>query len=387
MRVRVGRGRWSKSGAIVPFHVMPMNSPQFAAQGETGLDLTSVLRTCLGCGIIAIDAHRRVTGFNPRAEALTLMKAGDVVGHSVDHLPAPLPKIAHETFSGRPIQDRQMLLHKENQSFAVQINSLPIGGESGKISAVVLVVNDISSVRGWESNMRRLDRVHSVGTLSASMAHEVKNAFVAVKTFVDILLEKNQQAELAGIVRQELSRIDSILRQMRKFSGPARSEMSVVRVHLLLGKALHLIQHLLTEKKIKVSRSFAASTDSVTGDNDQLEQAFINLFFNALDAMKPGGTLTVTTQAVPVGSRIPGLARRKGPWVRVTIQDDGMGIAPEVMARLFEPFFTTKPDGTGLGLAITRRIIQEHQGAISVESQPDKGAAFSLTLPVHGDGT
>lgn len=365
---------------------MPMEASVLSAEVETGLNLTNVLRTCLGCAIITIDARHKITGFNSRAEALTLIKAGNALGHSVDVLPAPLPKMTQETFSGRPVLDRQVLLHKEKkESLAVQINSLPIGMESGKVSGIVLVINDVSSVRGWESNMRRLDRVHSVGTLSASMAHEVKNAFVAVKTFVDLLLEKNQQADLANIVRQELSRIDSILRQMRKLSGPAKPELSIVRLHLLLGKSLNLIQHLLAEKKIKVVRSFAAAPDSVTGDHDQLEQAFINLFFNALDAMKPGGTLSVTTETVPVGSRIPGLPRRKGPWTKITVQDDGVGISAANMKRLFEPFFTTKPDGTGLGLAITRRIIQEHQGAITVESEPDKGAIFSLVLPMNGD--
>lgn len=236
--------------------------------------------------------------------------------------------------------------------------------------------------------MRRLDRLHSVGTLSASMAHEVKNAFVAIRTFVDLLLEKNQQADLADIVRLEMGRIDSILGQMRKFSGPAKPEFSSVRLHLLLDKSLQLIQHLLADKKIKVTRAFAASPDTVQGDHDQLEQALINLFFNALDAMKPNGVLTVSTQIIPEASGIAGLPHHKeGPYVRVTIQDNGTGIQPENMERLFEPFFTTKPDGTGLGLAITRRIIQEHHGVIAVESELNKGTMLSFTLPAGGNDT
>ena len=183
-----------------------------------------------------------------------------------------------------------------------------------------------------------------------------------------------------------MGRIDSILGQMRKFSGPAKPDFSAVRLHLLLDKSLQLIQHLLADKKIKVTRGFAASSDSVNGDHDQLEQAFINLLFNALDAMKPGGQLTVSTEIIPADSRTACLRpHQNGPFIRVAIKDDGIGIPLENMDRLFEPFFTTKPDGTGLGLAITRRIIQEHHGVITVESEAGKGTTLSLILPVDGN--
>ena len=235
--------------------------------------------------------------------------------------------------------------------------------------------------------MRRLDRLHSVGTLSASMAHEVKNAFVAVRTFVDLLLEQNKTAELAEIVRLEMSRIDTILAQMRKFTGPVQPNFSEVRLNFVMDKSLTLVQHLFEEKKIKVTRSLAASNDLLKGDPDQLEQAFINLLFNALDAMKPNGRLAVSTEMLAAETKIGGLpAQKNHPLVRVAIQGQWRGDSPENMDRLFEPFFTTKPDGTGLGLAITRRIIQEHDGAITVHSELNKGTTFNLFLPTTGAG-
>jgi signal transduction histidine kinase len=223
-----------------------------------------------------------------------------------------------------------------------------------------------------------------MGTLSASMAHEVKNAFVAVRTFVELLLEKNQEADLAEIVRQEMNRIDSIVGQMLKFSGPARPTFASVHLNFVLNKSLLLIQHLLEEKKIKLTRSFAHEADLVDGDGDQLEQALLNLFLNALDAMGENGRLTVATESLPADTKIEGLPPVKGGhYLRVVIQDSGVGISPENMERLFEPFFTTKPEGTGLGLAITRRIIQEHHGVITVKSEPNQGTEFSLILPAR----
>jgi signal transduction histidine kinase len=249
-------------------------------------------------------------------------------------------------------------------------------------AGATVVLNDISSASNWELNLRRLDRLHSIGALSASMDHEVKNAFVAVRTFVDLLLEQNKQSDLAEVVRAEMGRIDTILTQMRRLSGPARPRFSEVRLHSVVDKSLVLIQHLLEEKRIKLTRSFRASDDLLRGDPDQLEQALINLFFNAFEAMQPDGQLTVSTETMPPGAASEFLPKAgKTPSLRLTIQDNGGGIAPEHMDRLFEPFFTTKAEGTGLGLAITRRIALEHQGAITVKSKLQEGTTFSLIFP------
>jgi PAS domain S-box-containing protein len=368
---------------------MPIDVPIVKAERQDdGLDFVSVLRDCLSCAVITLNERQTVVAFNVRAEQLTGLKAEQVIGQGLESLPLPLQQIIRDTFStGQSINERRVILHDEKRgNVAVQVSVTPTRDEDGQPSGGVVVLNDISSVRKWESNMRRLDRLHSVGTLSASMAHEVKNAFVAVRTFVDLLLEKNRDADLADIVRMEMNRIDSIVGQMLKFSGPARPTFSSVHVHFVLNKSLLLIQHLLEDKKIKMTRAFSATPDLVDGDADQLEQALLNLFFNALDAMDENGRLEVSTEILPANAKIEGLQPAKDRrLLRMLIRDSGMGIPAENMERLYEPFFTTKPDGTGLGLAITRRIIQEHQGVITVTSELNKGTAFSVILPVRDE--
>ena len=123
-----------------------------------------------------------------------------------------------------------------------------------------------------------------------------------------------------------------------------------------------------------------ATEDVVRGDEYQLEQVFLNLFFNALDAMGPAGRLSVSTELLAAeDSELIG-----APALRVRVQDSGIGIPPENLGRLFEPFFTTKSNGTGLGLPITRRIILEHRGVITVASEPGQGATFDIVLPLAG---
>jgi two-component system sensor histidine kinase HydH len=367
---------------------MPIDVPVAIAERQNdGLDFVSVLRDCLNCAVITLDERRVVNAFNPRAEQLTGLRADQAAGHGPDALPAPLQQIISEAFAtGLPISERRVVFRDQSRGdLAIQAGAVCIRDADGEISGLVLVLNDLSTVSKWESNMRRMDRLHSVGTLSASMAHEVKNAFVAVRTFVDLLLEKNQEADLAEIVRMEMQRIDSIIGQMLKFSGPAKPAFASVHLHLVLDKSLLLIQHLLEDKKIKLTRSFGASSDLVEGDQDQLEQAILNLLLNSLDAMETGGRLEVLTEILPASARVEGLPPGEDRrLLRVVIRDSGIGIPPQNMQRLFEPFFTTKPDGTGLGLAITRRIIQEHQGVISVASDLNKGTAFSFILPVRG---
>jgi signal transduction histidine kinase len=116
-----------------------------------------------------------------------------------------------------------------------------------------------------------------------------------------------------------------------------------------------------------------------------LQQAFVNLLLNALEAMGENGVLMVATEIAPADTATASGDPLRKERIRLTIQDNGIGIPPENMERLFEPFFTTKPNGTGLGLAITRRIIQDHGGVISVESTPGKGTAFNIVFPVPGN--
>jgi len=240
------------------------------------------------------------------------------------------------------------------------------------------VLNDLSAARNLESSMRRLDRLASIGTLSASMAHEIKNALVAVRTFIDLLIQQNKDAELASTVGREITRIDSIVSQMLRFAGPAQPTFSILHLHEVVEHSLRLVEHQLAGKNIRLRKSLAASPDLLRGDSYQLEQVLLNLFFNAIQAMGPDDELSVSTELVLPPQPSP---RPEDAQLRLRVQDTGLGIPPENIPRLFDPFFTTKKKGIGLGLSITRRIIQEHSGTIGVESVLNQGTTFTLFLP------
>ena len=360
-----------------------MAQPPGIEAAPEGLSFANLLHDCLASGVIFIDAKKQVASLNDRAKQLLGLNPDQATQPSFAALPAALRTAALKALaSGQAPADRQVELKTRGRGpLTLHVSAVPVHA-GRKNSGVVLVLNDLTPARQIEQHVRQLDRLASIGTLAAGMAHEIKNALVAGKTFVDLLLEKNQDAELVEVVRREISRIDAIVSRMRKFAGPARPAFSEVRLHEVLDHSLRLVQPQLEGKLVSLNRSFLASPDVLHGDDYQLQQAFVNLFLNALEAMGPSGTLSVATEILPPGAapaRLADAADR--PQLRLTITDNGIGVSPENMARLFEPFFTTKPNGTGLGLLITRRIIQEHRGIITVQSEPDKGTAFQIVLP------
>ena len=335
-----------------------------------------LLQECLACGVLVTEARGRKCGIiacTAEAAAHLHTKASRLRNAPVTSLPAPLPELIRAAAkSGKPVMNREIVIETRRAgAITLRVSILPVKKRSR--SQVVVVLNNLTSAPVFEQNMRRLDQLASLGTLSASMAHEIKNSMVAIKTFVDLLAQNNPDAELAGIAGRELERINDVVTQMLRFAAPKTPAFAPTRVHNLLDHSLRLLQHQFSAKMIVLRKNYNAQPDTVHGSDAQLQQLFMNVLLNAIEAMGANGVLTVGTA----------IADEKDARVlKIHIQDTGTGIARENLARVFEPFFTTKKHGTGLGLAIAKRIALEHQGAIEVLSEIGKGSTFTIMLPV-----
>lgn len=224
-------------------------------------------------------------------------------------------------------------------------------------------------------NLRRLDRLANLGLVSAGVAHEIKNGLTAIKTYVELLLEKGGDTEMAEVVRRELTRIDGLTTAMLRLSAPKSAMLTKVSVHTVLDHSLRLLEHQMSGRMIVLKRDYRAATDAVRGDESQLQQAFMNLVLNGVEAIGSNGELTVRTEIFPSANGRNGL--------KIYFQDTGPGITAENLARLFEPFFTTKKNGTGLGLAISQRVAEDHFGKIEVVSEVGRGSTFIFSLPAE----
>ena len=330
----------------------------------------------LTCGVIVCDGAGVITHLSPEAESIIRLPASKTVGQAISVLPAEVYKVIDSILSGREnFLVRQLNLNDGEADFVTvcaHASAFALAGGTAKGALVIL--ENLSEARRLQQNMTRLDRLANVGTLAAGFAHEIKNGLVAVKTFVDLLLEKNHDADLAAVVSREMKRIDALTGQMLRVAHPAKVGVTVVPIHELLDHTIRLIQHQLDDKKIVVRRAYNAAPDAVNGNGYQLEQVFMNLVLNALEAMGPHGELAVNTEIVAETD--------KPAQMIITFHDTGVGIPAENLSRVFDTFFTTKKNGTGLGLAITRRIIHEHGGEVLVASRPNGGATFKLLLPL-----
>lgn len=348
----------------------------------TSLGLSEVFRDCLPCGLMAIDAGCCVHWLNLAAARLLGGSPQDWIGRPVTALPGALHR-----FITQPPENGEQDLWWESSGPGRILCRAAVSGmlTLGRESLRWFTLHDLRPLERIERELTRLDRLANMGTLAASVAHEIKNALVAIKTFVEMVQAGQSTTELGEVALRELKRIESIVQQMLRFTGAPRQQAGRVRLREILDHSLRLVQEPLRLKSIRLERRYRAENDWVLGNEYQLEQAFVNLLLNAVESMTSGGILTLEIHDVSEDG--PACALHEGqrpPQLRVTVADTGSGIAPEHLPRVFEPFFTTKREGTGLGLAITRRIFEEHQAAISVESRLHQGTAFHVLFPGAG---
>ena len=365
---------------------MSANKLYSLGQGQEGVSFANALNECYVCGVVLIDGGGKIAAVSAEAAQLLGRDPGKILYNSFEGLPEPLPQIVYQTLSGgKPVVERQVELPAPGrQPAAVRVKALPIE-PGGKAPGVILVLTGVMVQSRLDKQIRQLDRLASIGSLTASVAHEIRNALVAGKTFTDLLLEENKGGELVDVVRRETGRIDALVNRMLKFAGTNRETFSPVHLHEILDHSLRLVQPQLESRGIVLDRSFQASPDMVNGDDYGLEQAFVNLLANAMEAIGEKGTLSVATERTAANTDPPdGVFREMAgaaAQLRVTIKDTGVGIPAANMGHMFQPFFTTKPTGTGLGLVITRQIVQEHRGSLTVQSQQGQGTTFQITLP------
>ena len=348
----------------------------------------------LTSGVIAAGTDERVTVFNNEAGQITGLNAQEIVDLAA--LPLELAEPLITTLrTGESQENREIALRVGTGDVIIRASTSIFHGQDRQVLGALMVLTNITAIKRLELQIRRSDRLASLGTLSAGMAHEIKNPLVSLKTFAQLLPERYQDSDFrdtfSNLIGHEIDRIDSLVNQLLRFARPAKPILKPLHAHEILEKALTLVGHRLYQKDIKLNRSWRADTDTIHGDADQLEQVFLNFFLNAMDAMKTHGELSVKTEIRSDQQWVSALTYLNGESsgnseareaFRITIRDSGEGIRSEDIPHVFDPFFTTKDYGTGLGLSVVHGIIQEHGGQIEVESELEKGTAFHILLPL-----
>ncbi|HUL20154.1 MAG TPA: ATP-binding protein [Thermodesulfobacteriota bacterium] len=230
-----------------------------------------------------------------------------------------------------------------------------------------------------KSYIRRADRLASLGTLTAGLAHEIRNPMVAIKTLTQLLPERLEDEEFRNqflkIASGEVDRISSLVNELLDFARPSDPKWALEDINAILEGMILLVSTGTKKKLITIVKNYARNLPLVEIDREQIKQVVLNILLNAIDATAENGTITVQTRSFikPGGE----------PYIQIEFTDTGCGIPGEHLEDIFNPFFTTKATGSGLGLSISNQIIQDHKGYIDVESEIEKGSSFFINLPVH----
>ncbi len=348
-----------------------------------------ILLNALTSGIIAVDMDGRITMLNRNAAEMTGFALEEVSGKDYSSLPDVFAEAVRKTLAGEEgFEHEDVVISEGGAQIPLRLSCAPFQSHTGEPLGVLLVFTDMTEFKAMEEQIRRSDRLSSIGTLSAGMAHEIKNPLVTINTFTQLLPEQYDNAEFREtffeLVGKEARRIDTLVNRLLRFARPVKGDLRAVSLHACVRDALRLAGQQLHRSQIALMEDLQAQHDWILADKEQLNQAFVNLLLNAVDAMPVGGQLWVSSRnsVAALDMQFNGHSQYQS-CVELTIRDTGVGIEADNLARIFDPFFTTKERGVGLGLSVTHGIIQEHHASVHVESKPGEGTTFTLHFPLQ----
>ncbi len=241
------------------------------------------------------------------------------------------------------------------------------------------VIERTKELKTTHDQLVHAEKLSAIGTLAASVAHEFNNPLFGIHNVLGGIKQRasldEDDRELIDMALLECERIKHLIQDLQDFNRPSSQNLAPMDMHMAINSIIMLLKSIFKTKKITFTKHFAPEMPIIMAVGDQIKQVLLNLLHNAVDAIpKQGGTITLTTEV-----------REKK--VAIHIQDSGVGIKQENMARIYEPFYTTKPavKGTGLGLSVSHGIIKKHRGIIEVHSDEGKGTTFSIIFPIEGE--
>ena len=345
-------------------------------------------------GIIVTDSNGRITYLNDAACELFGLEAADAMGKQLNERIRGLDWESL-TQSAGPVSHDMEVFYPQNRFINFYIvplvmesrNSLSGIDDSGRPGSTipataeqvghVMILRDITKSRRTAQQTIESERLNALTLLAAGVAHEIGNPLNSLHIHLQLMersvqkLHGEAKAELQesiDIARSEVNRLDSIVTQFLRAIRPSRPQVRPQSLNTIIEEAVRFFTPEIQDRDITVKQELRSDLPLLQLDRDQMKQAFYNVIKNSLEAMKRHGTLHIRTDMDDTN-------------VIVSFVDTGSGMSAENLSRVFEPYFTTKPSGTGLGLLIVRRIVREHGGELSIESNEGEGLTLTIRLP------
>jgi len=329
-------------------------------------------------GILTLDDGGLVTSINgPAQRILNLqpMTADVSWSEMMKDWPELIDAVSKGLAANRPGEWSEYVdIERGERTMTFRLALLPLsqGNEAGQI----LTIEDLTERVRMRKQMARLDRLASLGRLSAGIAHEVRNPLTGISLLLDELhdrmLAQPGDQQLIRRALAEIERLEELVNELLDFASPPKGKYVRATAHGLLDDAMFLVKKQCEKGRVEIILDIEDDLPPLYCDVNRMKQALLNLFGNALDAMQEGGVLRIVAQGMNEG-------------VEIEVSDSGIGIPLDRQPYIFEPFYTSKGEGTGLGLAITHNIVSEHQGRIHVYSRPDQGTTVRVWFPAMSE--
>lgn len=336
----------------------------------------------ISSGILTIDFNEKITFINTAALRVLEYDYKEIQNRSIRDIFAEKNQ-ADEILSDLlkneiMFESREVnLLTRTGKVIPIGFSTAILKTEEEKFSSVIISFRDLSSIIAFRNQMERIDRLTTLGEVSAGIAHEIRNPLAGIKTSAQVLEESfsptDFRTQLVQRIVKEIDRSNELLKKFFKFARPGKPKQEFVTLAPIIDGVSILLATKMRKKGIGFIKEYTDDLPQVYVDENQLEQVIMNLLLNAMDSIKEKGEIRVQTSLMQ--------GRGSDKLVCLKISDNGCGIEDENLEKIFNPFYTTKNDGVGLGLSISSRLIEEIGGFIEVESALGKGTSFTISLP------
>lgn len=343
----------------------------------------------ISSGIVTVDFKGKITFINKAALTVVEYEYQDLINQPVNQLFADLYEA--QVILKDLLENKRMFESKEVNLVTKTNKIIPIGfstsvlqSKDSKFEGVVLLFRDLTNLINFRKQMERMERLATLGEVSAGIAHEIRNPLAGIKTSAQVLEESfspnDFRAQLVSRIVKEIDRSNELLKKFFGFAKPSRPQQDFIDIEKVIESVHLLLVSRLKKRKIKYTSQYTSDLPKVFVDENQIEQVVVNLILNAMDSMEDGGDIAVITSLLKHEPGTKGADAQD--MVLVEIKDNGKGIEDEIIEKIFNPFFTTKTEGVGMGLAISSRLVEENGGRLEVHSELGKGSSFLLYLPI-----
>jgi len=359
-----------------------------------GQQLMENIISHMGSGLLVTDRDGRIWMINRQGEETLGVDATRAAGtRLLDLFPGagPLLDVRH----GYVLRELD-LQHPDGRVVPLGFNSSHLLDSTGEAEGTIIIFRDLTDLRAIREEIRRKDRLAAIGEVAAGVAHEIRNPLFGISSVAQILMSEVRydtvHQELLAAMQAEIRRLNTLVEDLLDYGRPSRPDRSPHSLEQIWEEILGLTREELAEAKLEIIREIEPGLPQILADGNKLRQVFLNLLKNAIQATPPGGRVTVRLTrlpraALPAGVQ-RGLAAPAGDgdpaqaYLVCQVADTGIGIPAKDLDRVFDLFFTTKSTGSGLGLAICRRIVEDHGGAIGLESAEQAGSTITVALPL-----